>query len=240
MTAVSFSTQAKLLARYLREQGLARLSQSEALEALAHAQNFKSFNEAQATERCTKKSVHEKALTLLAQAKAHGLTQADARAFFARFRSAAELAFVAEARGYHQEGECEIDEDAEVSMAPRAMEAGGAYVQMWRWIDVSEVTVPVDLLDAIDLPWRTFRVCINDGDYMESAFSDLEVNEAAVAALRAGEGLSEQLWLIKSKTSDACLPVITVKHYRAIAFEEQDCWTGKVNGDDWFIEMDVV
>ena len=44
MTDIPVSTQAKLLARYLKDKGLARLSHSQALEALAHASNFKTYN----------------------------------------------------------------------------------------------------------------------------------------------------------------------------------------------------
>ncbi len=244
MTAVSFSTQAKLLARYLRKKGWADLSHTEALEALAHTQNFKSFNEAQAAERhraqenTQEKVEKNEALSLLAQARARGLTMADARGFFAKFRSVAELAFVAEARRYQNEGDWEIDDDAEVSMAPRELESGGAYVQMWRWIDVEEVEVPADLLDALELPWQKLRVCLDDEDDFESTFFDLEVNEKAIAALRAGEKLSGETWLIRNKAQDNGIPVITVKHYQALVFEKgQDNWSGQIDDNDWFIEM---
>ncbi len=243
MTTVSLNTQAKLLARYLNERGLAKVSHSEALEAIAHAQNFKSFNEAQAAERRTPKSSstkpsRSKALELLAQAKEQGLTMADVRGFFAKFRTPAEMAFVKDARFGHREGELELDDDAEVSLAEPGMETGGAYVQMWQWIPVSEVECPENLLDALEMPWGMLKVHVNDDDF-EIQFSKLEFNKEAIAQLRSGTKLREDTWLVKPKKKDALALTITVKHYEVLKYAEGACWVGEIEGKEWLIDMDT-
>lgn len=235
MTELSLSTQAKLLSRYLKEKGLANISHTQALEAVAHALNFKSFNEAQAMRRG---STQGEALTLLAQAKEKGLTRADAEQFFAGFRTADELAFVTAAELWNQEGELEHEENAAVSMAGAGSDTGGAYVQMWKWVPVEDIPMPSDLLDALRLPWGVLGVHIGDLD-LEINFSDLKLNERAIAQLRAGISVPDDVWLVKRRTKDQkVLIVLNVRDYKALVFNaKNDYWEGCIEGQDWLIEM---
>lgn len=52
-----------------------------------------------------------------------------------------EAAYLAHAQSVHQkDGDLEFDDNAKVSIS----EDGGAYVQCWKWIDRSDVSLPDD------------------------------------------------------------------------------------------------
>lgn len=63
-----------------------------------------------------------------------GLTLRDCRKFFMQYPSQTELKYIAQARDRYVsgDGEIEIDDDAEVSIAE--VNPNGAYIQAWVWI----------------------------------------------------------------------------------------------------------
>ncbi len=228
--ALSVSVQAKLLARFLKDKGLATLTHSQALEALAHANNVKSYNVLKskpATKPAAKEATAE---DLLRQAIAKGMTAGMALNVFAESRSDTESAFLEAARENHaREGELEFDDNAVVSLS----EDGGAYVMGWRWVYLSEVAAPGNLVAALRLGFDHVSVLLEDQD-VDHDFdeSHLELNDAALERYAAGEAQAPETWLVRGLNRDEARFELTVRHFDALEFnEDSECFEGELDGN---------
>lgn len=242
MAKNAMSSQARLLARYLKEKGLATLSHTQALEALAHAMNFKSFNVAQAaTKTAEPKQNAAKARVALDEAIALGMTVGGALDVFAKARSPEELAYLQHAQdSLAREGETEFDDNAVVSLSSY----GGAYVMSWTWINASDLPLPKDPLEAFGRGYK--RITFEAGDKSSTIDRDeLELNDPAIAALREGKKLSAGEWLVRPKTDEdpeSSPWPLTVQHLKALALDkgDEEGYRGQLKSEEeLFLQFDV-
>lgn len=243
MTTESTSTRAKLLARYLRSKGIAKISHTQALEALAHADNFSSFNIAQAKKHPPEAPVSAKtsdpqgAIDLLRQAIAQGLTVANALSVFTEKRSAAEALFLKEAQEHHgRDGELEFDDNAVVSIS----EDRGAYVMGWTWIYLSDIETPDSLAEAFKLPYAQVGFDLPE-EYVKVAKADLELNEEALTQWHEGAKLPADLWLVRTRSAVGARESViqlTVAQFEALTFDpDGSCFQGVFNGEQIQVEF---
>ncbi len=229
----SVTTQARLLARFLRDKGLAQLTHSQALEALAHASGEKSFNvmKAKAKAEPPVQDV-DRARALLREAMALGLTSGDALNVFCEQRSPEEAAFLAAAREhYTSEGDLEFDDNAVVSLS----DDNGAYVMGWKWVYLSEVSTPRHVVDALQMRFDHVQVLI-EGQDVDDDFTpaELTLNDEALAALRAGAPVEPSTWAVRGLNSDEVRFELTVSELSKLVFDEaNDCFAQP--GDDTFV-----
>jgi hypothetical protein len=244
MKNLSVSTQAKLLARYLKDKGLVALSHSQALEALAHSRNLKAYNVlASQIDDDTKpaaveasKPNHERAVALIREAIAAGLEFADAISILAESRSAVELLYVETAQArLVDEGELEVDDNAGVSLSAD----GGAYVMSWSWVARSQLATPANLALGFAIGYETIGVSLaTDAAYEKYAVSELDLNHEALSILEAGGVVDPALWLVRTRAGHAHPFTLTGAHYAALALNEKgDCYEGKLDGEELFFEF---
>lgn len=210
---VPLSAQAKLLSRYFREKGIADLTHCQALEALAHAQNLKSYN-----VLCTQQSkAPVQPQALLEQAIAAGLTSGEALNVFTKSRSEEDAAYLQAARDlYASEGELEFDDNAVVSVS----EDGGAYVMGWRWVEDSDREPPKDVAHAFRRRFDHASVMLEDQD-VDDDFrpSGLSFNEDMLCRYAAGESLPDATWLVRGCNAEEGQRFeLTVRHFKALSW----------------------
>ena len=182
------STQAKLLARYLREQGLATLTHSQALEALAKSRNLKSHHiqasQDSETPAQAKASNADRGKALVQQALAAGLTFGETVSAFAAIQSPVEKLYARAAQDIGSEGELEVDDNCIVSLG----DDKGAYVMSWSWMPQSELGLPrnpaLALLMNYDSLWLAGSAAKSlrkrTAREVTVPLSDLEINVEAV------------------------------------------------------------
>lgn len=224
---VPLSAQAKLLSRYFRDKGIADLTHSQALEALAHAQNFKSYNVLCAQQ--SKAPVQPQAL--LEQAIAAGLTSGEALNVFTKSRSEEDAAYLQAARDLHaREGELEFDDNAVVSLS----DDGGAYVMGWCWVEGSDLKAPDDFAQAIRRRFDHMSVMLEDQD-VDDDFRprDLTFNDDLLTRYAAGESLPETTWLVRGCNGEEEQRFeLTVRHFKALSLVEGgDTYEGTLGAD---------
>jgi hypothetical protein len=239
MTIESTSTQAKLLARFLREKGLATLTHSQALEALAHAQNLKSHNvlaaQSKAAIDTAAPSVHEQAMALLRQAIALGLNVGDALTTFAESRTPVELMYLETARGLGSEGELEFDDNACVSLG----DDKGAYVMSWSWVSLGDIPMPDNATLSLSMNYESIGLDIGEEEYRQIPITDLELNDEALESLQNGKNQPADTWLVRSKKADKAKPFeLTVADFNTLKLNKKgDCYEGTTKGIPLFLEF---
>lgn len=233
MTQSIATTQARLLSRFLRDKGLAQLTHSQALEAIAHAMGDKSFNvhkaKANAQTGAPVNTDAERAQALLREAVALGLKAGEALNVFAESRGPEELAFLAAAKEHHtSEGDLEFDDNAVVSLS----DDNGAYVMGWKWVDLSELATPHNLLDALQMRFANVQVLIEDQDVDDDfAPHELTFNDEVCEALRKGASVPPSTWVVRGLNSDERRFELTAGVFSRLAYDkDNDCFAAP--GDD--------
>lgn len=225
---VPVSAQAKLLSCFLKDKGLAQLTHSQALEALAHAQNCKSYNVLRSKKSVASASSPQE---LLRQAIAAGLTSGEALNVFAESRTEEEAGYLEAAREeYGREGELEFDDNAVISVS----EDGGAYVMGWRWVYDRETSMPKDLAQALRYRFENVSVMLEDQD-VDDDFEphELTFNEEALAQYVAGEDLPDDTWLVRGCNSEEAQRFeMTVRHFKALSYNtEEELFEGSLGNN---------
>jgi hypothetical protein len=244
MTTESTSSQAKLLARYLREKGLATLTHSQALEAIAHSQNLKAYNvlaakETKLNEPAAAESEaarRDRALALLRQAMDAGLTFGEVVPAFAATRTPLELLYAQTAKDtLGDEGELEFDDEAMVSLS----DDKGAYVMSWSWISLTDIPLPENPWLAFLMNFESINLEIGDDFYDKVPFTDLEVNAAPLGRALAGEILAMDTWIVRSKSQDPKSSfALTVEHLKALEYDAKgECYGGTFQGKNLYLEF---
>lgn len=191
-TGVSPSTQARLLARHLRQRQLASLTHAQALEAVAHLHNAASYNVLLSQES---RSADAKAL--VRRAIRQGLTFAQALELFAEKRTALEMSYVQAARAnFVEEGELEIDDNAIVSLS----EDGGAYVMAWQWVSQADLpALSARPQGGVDPDIAGLELVLRKQGFEEADLDELVHDTLAPeqAAWTNNQGLYEQLLVLK-------------------------------------------
>jgi len=238
MTIKSTSTQAKLLSRYLREKGLATLTHSQALEALAHAQNLKSHNVLAAKSKPASEtptpSAHEQAMALVRQAIALNLNVGDALSIFAESRSPVELMYLEAARGLGSEGELEFDDNASVSLG----DDKGAYVMSWSWVSLDSLAMPENAALPLLMNYESIGLDIGEEDYRQIPVENLDLNHEALESLQNGEHPPATTWLVRPKKANQEKAFeLTVADFQTLKLNrEGDCYEGTTKGIPLFLE----
>lgn len=239
MTIESTSTQAKLLARFLREKGLATLTHSQALEALAHAQNLKSHNVLAAKSKPAIETppmdAHAQATALLRQAIALGLNVGDALTIFAESRTPVELMYLEAAQELGSEGDLEFDDNACVSLG----DDKGAYVMSWTWVSLDRIPMPDNPVLPFLMNFESIGLDIGEEDYRQIPITDLDLNDEALELLQKGEQQPASTWLVRSKKADEAKAFeLTVEDFSTLKLNKKgDCYEGTAKGTSLFLEF---
>lgn len=172
-----------------------------------------------------------------------GLTRAAARGIWAERRNRVELIFVEAARkNLTREGEFEIDQDAEVSVGLCPAPSGGAYVQGWVWVPLSELDFrSISLADAFELPFESVKITVEDDEPFEFSYAtDIKFDDEALRLFRSGKPPSIERPIVRfsgPKSGDADLLTLDVRHFTALTSEGGGVYEGRVAGSYYVIEF---
>lgn len=218
-----FTTQARLLARHLKDTLGVELTHTQALEALAAQHNFKSWNvmKASAAQVAPKVSSGEdlNAVALLHKAMQAGLTVGQAITEFSNSRTPEELAYLNAARDrYTSEGDLEFDDNAVVSLSSD----GGAYVMAWKWLYRSETALPDNVFSVLSQGFDagTLTLSTLSGPVtLDEGNTDIEY--VALDQVIEGDPVDDSTILVRIEPEHGPEVSLTVGQLRALSWDDQ-------------------